>query len=81
MRYFSVPLISLQASIFLISHSFLLLTWISSRGRFTYLGKGFIVAFRSLSGEKMEWTLTESGSLTLYKFPTLLRILYGSAIW
>jgi hypothetical protein len=38
------------------------------------------VAFYSLSSEKMGWTLTKSRSLTLYKFPILLKILCSSVI-
>ena len=65
MWYFSIPLISLQASISLISHSSSPLTWIGSGGGLTYLNKGFVVAFYSLSSKKTEQTLTESGSFTL----------------
>ena len=75
MRYFSVPLISLQASISLISYSSLLLTWIGSRGGLTYFSKRSIIAFRSLSSEKIKWTLTEFRSFILYKLPIFLRIL------
>jgi len=56
---------SLQASTFLISYLFSLLTWIGNRGRLICPGKGSIAAFYSLSGEKIEWTLIKSGSLIL----------------
>ena len=80
MWYFSVPLISLQASIFLISYLSLPLTWIGSGGRLTYPSKESITAFYSLSSEKIEWTLTKFRSFTLYKLPIFLKILYSPAI-
>ena len=53
---------------------------ISSGGGFTCPNKGSVAAFCSLSSKKTEWTLTKSRSLTLYKFPTLLKILYSPTI-
>ena len=39
------------------------------------------MAFYNLFSKKTGQTLTKSKSLTLYKFPTLLKILYSPAIW